>query len=48
MRQVLSDRAWKWSTSTIDPGLPLPRFFRKLEDAGMCVILRWEWEEVDD
>ena len=41
MRSVLSDRAWAWSGAAIAPDLPLSEFFRKMEEAGICVILRW-------
>lgn len=42
MRDVLSDRAWNGSGQAIDPDLPLHEFFRKMEEAGLCLVLRWK------
>ena len=45
MRSILSDRAWVGSGEAIAPDLPLQEFFRKMEAAGICMILRWKPEE---
>jgi hypothetical protein len=42
MRYVLSDRAWSMYRSALDPTLPLPEFFREMENIGMCRIIKWE------
>jgi hypothetical protein len=41
MRAVLSDRAWVWSRTAVDPGLPLREFFEELERADMLSIVEW-------
>jgi len=44
MLYVLSDRAWIWSHSAIDPEMPIAEFIKKMEEAGMWKIVNWEVE----
>ena len=41
MKQQLSDRAWVWNRSAVDPELPDDQFFEPLHETGMCEILVW-------
>lgn len=43
-KSLLSDRAWVWSGSLVDPELSDDEFLDALELAGMCLVERHEEE----
>lgn len=40
MKELLSDRAWVWSRTAVDPGLPPDEFLDALDAAGLLAVER--------
>jgi hypothetical protein len=44
VKAALSERAWQWSATAIDPSLPDDEFLTALEGAGLCAV-SWSGEK---
>lgn len=42
LKEVLSDRAWVWSSAAVDPTLDNDDFLDELERAGMVLVERFD------